>query len=123
MKKLLLITFISLSLISSASDAFAHAQLTDSNPVKNQIIKILPDWIWLEFDGNLMTFGDKNPNSITIFDSKNRLVSDGKSVVGGARLSTKIKGKISAGKYQIKYRIVSEDGHPVQGSIYFTYKP
>ena len=91
--------------------------------VKNQIIKSLPDWIWLEFDGNLMTLGDKNPNSIAIFDSKNRQVSDGKSVVGGARVSTKIRIKIPAGKYQIKYRIVSEDGHPVQGSIYFTYKP
>ena len=103
--------------------ASAHAQLTSSNPVANKTISTLPDWVYLEFDGNLMVFGDKNPNQITITDSKKKRVDIGGSVVGGARISTRLKSGLKPGKYLVSYRIVSEDGHPVSGSVSFTYKP
>jgi methionine-rich copper-binding protein CopC len=30
---------------------------------------------------------------------------------------------LPAGKYLVTYRVVSEDGHPIEGSYSFTYKP
>lgn len=50
-------------------------------------------------------------------------MSVGKVIVGGPRISTKIKSVLPPGKYLISYRIVSEDGHPVEGSFSFIFRP
>lgn len=121
--KLRFIAPLVISLLSiTATPAFAHAQVTSSSPLKNQVITKLPEWIWIEFDGDLMTFGDKNPNEIIVTDSKSKRVDTKLALVGGARISTKLKPGIKAGRYLVSYRVVSEDGHPVQGSFYFTYR-
>ena len=123
MKKLML-AIISVSLIfAGMQSANAHAQLTSSNPKKNEVIKTLPSLVWLEFDGDLLSFGDKQINKLTVTNSKKKRVDIGGPIVGGARISTKLKASLPAGKYLVTYRIVSEDGHPVQGTYSFTYKP
>ena len=123
MKKLTL-AIISISLIfAGMQSANAHAQLTSSNPKKNEVIKTLPSLVWLEFDGDLLSFGDKQINKLTVTNSKKKRVDIGGPIVGGARISTKLKASLPAGKYLVTYRIVSEDGHPVQGTYSFTYKP
>ncbi|MEN9687058.1 MAG: hypothetical protein RL381_70 [Actinomycetota bacterium] len=123
MKRILIAAFLVLLTFGNTNPASAHAQLTGSNPGVNKIIKTLPEFVWVEFDGDLMTFGDKNPNVITVLDFKKKRVDSGGSLVGGARLSTKLKPSLKAGRYQVSYRVVSEDGHPVSGNYYFTYKP
>jgi len=123
MKKLLSAALL-ISLASiQANSAWAHAQLTSSYPLANRVIRTIPTFVWVEFDGNLMTLGDKNPNVITILDSKKKRVDIGSSLLGGARLSTKLKSGLKPGRYQVLYRVVSEDGHPVTGSYFFTYQP
>ena len=103
--------------------ADAHAQLSSSNPAKNQIVKTLPSLVWLEFDGDLLSFGDKQIHKITVTNSRKNRVDIGGPIVGGARISTKLKAGLPAGKYFVSYRVVSEDGHPVEGSYTFSYKP
>ena len=123
MKKLTF-AIISVSLIfAGMQSANAHAQLTSSNPKKNEVIKTLPSLVWLEFDGDLLSFGDKQINKLSVTNSKKKRVDIGGPIVGGARISTKLKASLPAGKYLVTYRIVSEDGHPVQGTYSFTYKP
>ena len=123
MKKLTL-AIISVSLIfAGMQSANAHAQLTSSNPKKNEVIKTLPSLVWLEFDGDLLSFGDKQIHKITVTNSIKKRVDIGGPIVGGARISTKLKASLPAGKYLVSYRIVSEDGHPVQGTYSFTYRP
>jgi methionine-rich copper-binding protein CopC len=117
-------TLISIFLIlSGVQNADAHAQVTSSVPAKNQIIKVLPSLVWLEFDGDLLSFGDKQIHKITVTSSKRARVDIGGPIVGGARISTKLKAGLPAGKYLVSYRVVSEDGHPVEGSYTFSYKP
>ena len=116
----LLTLLISLIGIQNAN---AHAQLTSSFPGKNQIVTSIPTLIWLEFDGDLLQFDKKEVNKISVTNSKNIRVDVGGTIVGGPRISTKLKSNLTAGKYLISYRIVSEDGHPVQGSFSFIYKP
>lgn len=103
--------------------AGAHAQLSSSNPTKNQIVRTLPSLVWLEFDGDLLSFGDKQIHKITVTNSRKKRVDIGGPIVGGARISTKLKAGLPAGKYFVSYRVVSEDGHPVEGSYTFSYKP
>ena len=123
MKKSSAIIFSFLLTIAGVQNASAHAQLTSSNPPKNQTIKTLPPIVWLEFDGNLVVLGDKQVNRISVTNSKKVVVSIGEALVGGARISSRIKPGLPPGKYSVTYRIVSEDGHPVEGSFFFTYKP
>jgi methionine-rich copper-binding protein CopC len=123
MKKMFSILLTGFLVIGCAPTASAHAQLTSSNPGFNKTIKSIGEFIWVEFDGDLMVFGGKNPNVITVTDSKRKRVDAGESLVGGARLSTRIKQGLKPGKYLVSYRVVSEDGHPVQGSFSFTLKP
>jgi methionine-rich copper-binding protein CopC len=123
MKKIIATFLVAAISIGLPQIANAHAQLTDSNPGVNKTVKSLSEFVWVEFDGNLMVFGGKNPNVITVTDAKKNRVDAGGSIVGGARLSTRIKQGLKPGKYLVSYRVVSEDGHPVQGSFSFTYMP
>jgi methionine-rich copper-binding protein CopC len=123
MKKLTTIIISVLLIFAGMQSADAHAQLSLSNPTKNQIVRTLPSLVWLEFDGDLLSFGDKQINTITVTNSIKKRVDIGGPIVGGARISTRLKASLSAGKYLVSYRIVSEDGHPVEGSYSFIYKP
>ena len=123
MDKILITLFTLLISLIGIQEADAHAQLTSSFPGKNKIVALMPPLIWLEFDGDLLQFEDQEVNKITVTNSKNLRVDTGGTIVGGSRISTRLKSGLKAGKYVISYRIVSEDGHPVQGKISFTYKP
>ena len=123
MRKLIFAALSVALVLSHTESANAHAQLTSSVPRKNQTIKMLPNLVWLEFDGDLITLDGKAVNELTVTNSKKVRVDIGGSIVGGARISTKLKPGLPSGKYMVSYRIVSEDGHPVDGSFSFTYKP
>jgi methionine-rich copper-binding protein CopC len=123
MKKLTTITISVLLIFAGMASADAHAQLSSSNPTKNQIVRTLPSLVWLEFDGDLLSFGDKQIHKITVTNSRKKRVDIGGPIVGGARISTKLKVGLPSGKYFVSYRVVSEDGHPVEGSYTFSYKP
>jgi methionine-rich copper-binding protein CopC len=123
MKKLTTIIISVLLTLAGMQSADAHAQLRSSNPTKNQIVRTLPSLVWLEFDGDLLSFGDKQIHKITVTNSRKKRVDIGGPIVGGARISTKLKAGLPAGKYFVSYRVVSEDGHPVEGSYTFSYKP
>jgi methionine-rich copper-binding protein CopC len=123
MKKLISVTVSLLLTLTGTQAAHAHAQVTSSVPAKNQIVRVLPSLVWLEFDGDLLSFGDTQIHKITVTNSKKIRIDIGGPIVGGARISTKLKASLPAGKYLVSYRIVSEDGHPVEGSYSFTYTP
>jgi methionine-rich copper-binding protein CopC len=123
MKKLISVTVSILLTLAGTQGAHAHAQITSSVPAKNQIVKVLPSLVWLEFDGDLLSFGDKQIHKITVTNSIKKRVDIGGPIVGGARISTKLKVGLPSGKYFVSYRVVSEDGHPIEGSYSFTYKP
>ena len=123
MKKLTTITISAILILTGVQSANAHAQLSSSSPIKNEVVKTLPSLVWIEFDGDLLSFGDKQIHKLTVTNSKKVRVDIGAPIVGGARISTKLKAALPAGKYLVSYRIVSEDGHPVLGSFSFIYKP
>lgn len=123
MKKLTAGVMAMALLLMGIERANAHAQVTSSVPAKNQTVSVLPSLVWIEFDGDLMSFGNQQIQKLIVTNSKKLRVDVGGLIVGGARVSTKLKPGLVGGKYCVSYRVVSEDGHPVEGSYYFTYKP
>ncbi len=123
MKKTL-VTVIALgALLWGVPSASAHAILTNSNPIAKSMVSDLPAKIWLEFDGNLTDIPHMNLNRIQLSDSTGRAIPITKSYVGGARITAELGKARPTGKVTIAWRVVSEDGHPVTGSIYFYVIP
>ena len=115
MKKLVVL-FLSLFLVAPAS---AHTALVSSNPEAGAVLTASPSEIRLKFNQNLLLVNDQNPNKIELFDSAGAVVSGVTSVSGSEAFTTPI-GKLGSGNYRVSYRVVSGDGHPIEGEYEFS---
>ena len=100
--------------------AWAHAQLSDSYPKNNAVLQSMPTEVWIEFDGNLTEIDGANVNTLLVRDTSGKELQASRATVAGARIITKISNATGTGKIIASYRVVSEDGHPVEGAISFS---
>lgn len=99
-----------------AAPAAAHNQLSSATPAKDAVLPAPPDEVVLEFVERL------NPKftTIVVTDEGKKTVSTSAPQISGARGSITFTQPLEAGTYTVAYRVVSLDGHPVQGSYSFT---
>jgi methionine-rich copper-binding protein CopC len=116
MKKLL-VSLALLALSLGAPGASAHSALVSSVPSADATVVDFPMEVVLNFNEELMIVGDENPNKVEVFDSEGVLVS-GATVVKGASVAAPV-GITGNGAFSVKYRVVSKDGHVVEGSYAF----
>ena len=116
----LFIVFFSVLAVSSAS---AHGELVDSYPLQFANVNPIPTQVWLQFDGDLQSIDGETINTLEVEDSTGLVVSYGDAIIDGGRISTKISGQSVAGVFTVRYRIVSQDGHPVDGEYTFNASP
>lgn len=109
-------------LLSSNQNAFAHAELIKSFPVANSTLLKSPSFIQLEFGESLTTIKSKSANSITIFDSKSHKMATSKISVKKSIARVELIDTLKSGKYTIKYRVVSADGHVLKSQFKFTLR-
>jgi methionine-rich copper-binding protein CopC len=121
-KKFLVAALILTHGVFLISGAFAHAEIAQTSPTKNAILAQPPKSVWIEFGESLLTFDTKVINTLTVTNSQGKRVDKSPTIVSGARATTKITGALKKGKYLVTYRVVSEDGHPVKASYYFSVK-
>lgn len=105
-------------IISISLPALAHAQLVDANPKANQVLTSSPSQFRLNFSDQLVVLGEGS-NWLKVEDSKGLIVSAPAAVLG-SELVAQAMGALSSGSYKLSYRVLSEDGHPVEGSYRFT---
>ncbi|WP_327086193.1 copper resistance protein CopC [Nonomuraea sp. NBC_01738] len=97
-----------------AAPAYAHDALKGSDPGKNATVKTV-DEVTLEFTNSVrMPFVIVRGG-----DGEHQL---GKPEVDGHVVKQRLKSELADGKYTIAYRVVSSDGHPIEGEIPFTVK-
>lgn len=99
--------------IASAAPALAHTALKRSDPEKNAKVESL-ERVELEFNQpvRLPTVILRGPDGETYHT--------GKPKVDGALVTQDVADDLPPGSYTIAYRVVSPDGHPVDGEIPFT---
>ena len=114
MKRLLALTFL---MVMYALPVNAHSALVSSVPAADATVVDFPMEVVLNFNEDLMIVGDANPNKVEVFDSQGALVSGG-TVVKGASIAAPV-GIVGNGAFSVKYRVVSKDGHVVEGSYAF----
>ena len=108
--------------ILNSPAAQAHAALESTVPAKGAIVSKTTSQVSMLFGEDILVIKGKNPNSISVTDSKGKKVSNGVAVVSGTKISNVLKTPLAAGKYTVKYRVVSADGHVVSGSYTFSVK-
>ena len=79
---------------------------------------MLPSKVQLTFDDNLIDLGGSS-NQIEITDPKGKRIDSGATRVDGSALTVQLKPDTLLGKYEVTYRVISADGHPVSNSFPF----
>ena len=101
-----------------AGPALAHSRLESSDPADGASLATSPSKVTLTFN-EAMTAGP-GFTTITVIGPGNTAWQDGETQVSGDSVSIAVKPLGPAGVYRIGYRVVSDDGHPVSGSVSFT---
>lgn len=102
--------------LTPAAPAWAHNQLRSADPAPDATVATAPMQVVVEFTESL------NPTftSIVITDVGARRVPTTEPAVSGTRGSVTFTQPLGDGTYTVAYRVVSRDGHPVQGAYSFT---
>lgn len=104
-----------LAVFAMPTAASAHDQLVSSDPAADAQLDTAPSVITLEFSAAIMDTG----LAMTVVDADgtdhlvDEPVADGTTVT--ANLDT-----LPVGGYQVRWRVVSSDGHPISGYVPFT---
>ncbi len=115
------ILLLSVGLVfSGAQSARAHAEVVKSFPLANSTLTKAPKYVQLEFGEAITNFKSKNANSIVVLDAKAQKITISKLSVKQGIARIEFVGTLKPGKYTVKYRIVSADGHVLNAQFKFT---
>lgn len=96
----------------------AHSSLISATPGKDAVLTEFPSEVSLTFNESLLEIGAENPNKVEVTNSMGDLLSGASTVTGPTiTVPVQITGN---DKYQVKYRVVSADGHVIEGDYKFT---
>jgi methionine-rich copper-binding protein CopC len=105
-----------LALLLGAGPAFTHTRLQSSDPADGASLAAAPERVSLTFTGAVQPgFG-----TLTVIGPDGGAFQTGAVSVDGGTVSIALLPLGPAGRYEVGYRVVSDDGHPVSGSVAFT---
>lgn len=104
----------------SASFAQAHAKIAIAEPKADSELSVAPKEVRLHFTDTLEPAFSK----IVLLDAKNAPIKLPKTVVGKADAKTMSAQLpvLGAGQYQVRWTIMTRDGHKVKGEYRFKVK-
>jgi methionine-rich copper-binding protein CopC len=105
-----------LALLLGASPAFAHTRLESSDPADKSSVDTAPESVSLTFNEDISA----EFASMSVVGPDGTNYATGQVSAVGGQVSTAVSPLGPAGAYEIGYRVVSDDGHPVQGKVTFT---
>ena len=106
-----------LFLIGAAGSASAHSALIGTFPADGETLTTAPEAITLQFNEEPLD----GMVDVAITDAAGAMVATSTAAVEGVEVAIPWPGTIGAGDYTVAYRVVSADGHPITGTITFTY--
>jgi copper transport protein len=113
MARVLAILAALLSALCVASAAWAHATLVSSEPADGSVLAQPPKMVQLHFNEGV------TPAVVGIVDAAGKTRDVATRVVGSSVLIV-LPDDLPQGTQIVSYRVVSQDGHPVAGSLVFS---
>ncbi|WP_219415872.1 copper resistance CopC family protein [Pseudonocardia nigra] len=105
-----------LALLLGTTPALAHARLQGSDPADGTSTATGPERVTLTFNETMQP----GFATVTVVGPDGTHYEAGDVTAEGRDVSIGVQPLGPAGEYQVGYRVVSEDGHPVTGSVTFT---
>ena len=119
MKKIWVILSLLLLTTFNISPAVAHTELLSSDPAAGSLVEIWPSEISLTFNEELITVGDEKSNFLVVNNAVGDQISADDEVVTGSQIKVSLDPNTIKGPVLVYYRVVSADGHPVEGEYKF----
>jgi copper resistance protein C len=112
------IVVVAAAVVAPAVPAFAHDQLIASSPQVDEQLDVAPTEVTLEFSNDVLTLGG-NSTIVIVADAAGRNWVDGSPVVTDRVVTTALLEGMPAAAYEVRWQVVSIDGHPISGVIPF----
>ena len=106
------------SVTLTALPATSHEQLVDQEPKSGQVLEAGIAEVRLSFSDDLISLDNSAGSEIVILDENQNPVNNGCAVID-ARTAIARADIDTPGTYQVGWRVVSGDGHPISGSFSF----
>ena len=103
-----------LLVVCFATEALAHASLVSVEPRDGSVLSEAPKRIELRFNESVTA------GAINLIDAQGRLRSDARVDASAESVIVTPPEGLPRGTSIVSYRVISEDGHPVTGSVTFT---
>ncbi|GAA5158268.1 copper resistance CopC family protein [Amycolatopsis dongchuanensis] len=118
MRKALTVLVVAVAaLVATATPALAHNVLISTDPAKGAALDAGPARITLTFDAPVQG-GDIN--QVSVLGPDRSQWAEGTVEINSNVVSAPVRPLGPAGTYTVGYRILSADGHPVEGEYTFT---
>lgn len=105
-----------LAVLSAAVPASAHDELIASSPTAGEALTEAPASVSLEFSADVLTTGAV----IVIADGRGTDWAAAPAVPQGSSVTADVRAGMPDAGYELRWRVVSADGHPISGIIPFT---
>ncbi|MBD7995607.1 copper resistance protein CopC [Arthrobacter sp. Sa2CUA1] len=99
----------------AAPPALAHDELVSATPADGTVLAEAPTEVELVFSSALMDLG----NQVIVADASGTNLAESEPVLNRETLVQKLPA-LDDGEYQVTWRAVSSDGHPITGAFSFT---
>ncbi|WP_441236486.1 copper resistance CopC/CopD family protein [Bradyrhizobium sp. 930_D9_N1_4] len=100
--------------VGFATGALAHAALVAVEPVSGSMLAVAPKAVELRFNEAV------TPGAIRLIDGAGRARDDARVNASGETISIAMPPDLPRGTAVVSYRVISQDGHPVAGSVIFS---
>ncbi|WPF83485.1 copper resistance protein CopC [Sanguibacter sp. 4.1] len=100
----------------AAQPAAAHDQLLDSSPGVGERLDVAPTEVTLRFSDEILAIGP----AVIVADDAGTTWTVGDPVLDGPDVVTELADDVPDGSYEVRWRVVSSDGHPITGVIPFS---
>lgn len=102
--------------LGTALPAAAHDDLVGSTPTAGEMLATPPASVTLSYSADVLTIGAL----VSVVDASGTDWAAGEPVIEMTDVTTPLKDGMPAGAYEIRWRVVSSDGHPISGLVPFT---
>jgi copper resistance protein C len=104
------------SIVLTASPAMAHDQLVETSPADAAVVDTAPVEVTLRFTEEVMNISSQ----VIVRGPTGEVLADTEAVVSGSLVSAPLPAGLANGSYTVAWRVVSGDGHPIEGTLGFT---
>ncbi|MFJ2543908.1 copper resistance protein CopC [Microbacterium sp. NPDC087589] len=115
------LALVLIAVLATAVPASAHDQLTSSSPAEGEVLATAPPEIVMTFSGELLVLDASMTGAVVmVVDASGHDWASGEIDVQGNTVTAQLAPGMPVAGYQVRWQVVSEDGHPISGSIPFT---